>query len=130
MEEPKENDKLKRTLGPLALVAALVVVILAGLAAGSWFLERPVSYGASKTATSNQNTSTSATPGEVPTISMAEVKEKLNTGADMTIIDVRSITEYNKFHLPGALSIPYGELNNRYTELPLQGEIITYSCSA
>ena len=130
MEEPKKDEKLKRALGPLGLVAALAVVVLAGLVVGSRFLERPVSYGASRTTTPGQNTPTSATPGEVPTISMAEVRDKLNTGADITIVDVRSITEYNKFHLPGALSIPYGELNNRYTELPRQGEIITYSCSA
>ena len=131
MEENKENGKLKRALGPLGLVAVILVIIIAGLVVGSRFLERPVSYGASisKTPSSNQNAPSAATPGEVPTISMAEVKEKLNKGADITIVDVRSADDYKRFHLPGAVSIPYAELNKRSSDLSRQGEIIVYTCS-
>ena len=131
MEESEKNEKLKRALGPLGLVAALVVIIIAGLVVGSRFLEQPVSYGASlsKTTTPNQNASSSATPGEVPTITMAEVKEKLNKAADITIVDVSSADSYKRFHLPGAVSIPYAELSKRSTELSRQSETIVYACT-
>lgn len=131
MQENKENGKLKRALGPLGLVAALAVVVMAGLVVGSRFLERPVGYGTSlsKTPSPNQNAPISATPGEVQTITMAEVRDKLNKGADITIVDVRSADDYKKFHLPGAVSIPYAELNKRSSDLSRQGEIIVYTCS-
>jgi hypothetical protein len=131
MEENKENGKLKRALGPLAMVAVLLVIIIAGLVVGSRFLERPVGYGTtlSKTSSPNQNAPSSLTPGEVPTISMAEVNEKLNKGADITIVDVRSADDYKKFHLPGAISIPYAELNQRSSDLSRQDEIVVYTCS-
>jgi len=131
MEEPKKNDKLKSAIGPLGMVAALVVIIIAGLVVGSRFLERPVGYGApiSRTTTPDQNATTSATTGEVPTITMAEVKEKLNKAADITIVDVSSADSYRQFHLQGAISIPYAELSKRASELSRQSETIVYACT-
>lgn len=62
----------------------------------------------------------------VPRISLEELKQKLDAGAEMVIIDVRSKEEFDQGHIPGAISIPWPEIKDRYTELPRDKEIITY----
>ena len=41
-------------------------------------------------------------------------------------IDVRGKDAYDQSHIPGAISIPLGELANRFTELPPNKLLITY----
>ena len=41
-------------------------------------------------------------------------------------IDVRGKDVYDQSHIPGAISIPLGELTNRLTELPPNKFLITY----
>jgi rhodanese-like protein len=41
-------------------------------------------------------------------------------------IDVRSKDAYDQAHIPGAISIPLNELNNRLKELPPHKYLITY----
>lgn len=62
---------------------------------------------------------------EVPRISVAETKERLDGGTSI-IVDVRSPGDYAEAHIPGALSIPLDDLQSRYQELPQAAEIITY----
>lgn len=62
----------------------------------------------------------------VPRISLEELKEKLDAGAEVVVVDVRSKEEFDQGHIPGAISIPYGEIEARYRELPRDKEIITY----
>lgn len=62
----------------------------------------------------------------VPRISLEELKEKLDAGDDLVIVDVRSKEEFDQGHVPGAVSIPYAEIEARYRELPRDKEIITY----
>jgi predicted sulfurtransferase len=62
----------------------------------------------------------------VPRISLEELKEKLDAGADLVVVDVRSKEEFDQGHIPGAVSIPYAEIEARYRELPRDKEIITY----
>ena len=45
---------------------------------------------------------------------------------DVTVLDVRPREEYAAGHIPGALSIPVGELATRLKELPRNREIIAY----
>ena len=47
----------------------------------------------------------------VPQVSAAEVP------ADAYLLDVREADEWDAGHVPGALHIPLGELNTRYTEI-------------
>jgi rhodanese-related sulfurtransferase len=54
------------------------------------------------------------------------LKEKLDAGADIVIVDVRSKEEFDESHIIGAVSIPWEEIESRYTELPRDKEIITY----
>lgn len=45
---------------------------------------------------------------------------------EMVIVDVRPVEEYEAGHLPGAISIPLSELEQRLTELPKGRDIVTY----
>ena len=63
----------------------------------------------------------------VPRISMEQLKEKLATGVDLVIVDVRSKEAFDEGHIAGAVSIPWEEeMETRHTELPRDKEIITY----
>lgn len=62
----------------------------------------------------------------VPRISLEELKQKFDAGAEMVILDVRSKEEFDQGHIPGAISIPWEEIKDRYTELPRDKEIVTY----
>lgn len=50
---------------------------------------------------------------------------RVRVGA-VTVIDVRPIEEYRAGHIPGAISIPLNELENRLTDLPRDQEIVAY----
>ncbi|WP_017597518.1 ArsR/SmtB family transcription factor [Nocardiopsis lucentensis] len=45
---------------------------------------------------------------------------------DVLVLDVRPIEEYWAGHIPGALSIPVGELSERIEELPQDTEVVVY----
>jgi rhodanese-related sulfurtransferase/DNA-binding transcriptional ArsR family regulator len=47
-------------------------------------------------------------------------------GGEVTVLDVRPVEEYRAGHLPGAISIPVGELEARLEELPRKREIVAY----
>ena len=65
----------------------------------------------------------------VPRISLEQLKEKLDAGADIVIVDVRSKEDFDEGHISGAVSIPWQqEIEARYTELPRDKEVIIY-CS-
>ena len=51
------------------------------------------------------------------TISPIEVKQKLEAGADLHLIDVREVTEVEAGHIPGVTNIPLGLLEYRMHEL-------------
>ncbi|MDC3417165.1 sulfurtransferase TusA family protein [Aquibacillus salsiterrae] len=52
-----------------------------------------------------------------------ELENKLQTGDKITVLDVREPAEYSFGHIPGAKSIPLGELENRINELDKDNEI-------
>jgi rhodanese-related sulfurtransferase/DNA-binding transcriptional ArsR family regulator len=45
---------------------------------------------------------------------------------DVVVLDVRPVEEYRAGHIPGAISIPVGELADRISELPEDTEIVVY----
>ncbi|XJZ28902.1 sulfurtransferase TusA family protein [Bacillota bacterium Lsc_1132] len=55
--------------------------------------------------------------------SLDEVVNKLNSDEKITILDVREPAEYIFGHIPGAISIPLGELEERFNELNKDEEI-------
>ncbi len=61
----------------------------------------------------------------VPRISIEEAKNKFDDGSAV-FVDTRSQADYEKAHIPGAISMPLRELPTRLGELPRGKEIITY----
>lgn len=47
-------------------------------------------------------------------------------GGEVTVLDVRPMEEYRAGHVPGALSVPVGELKARLKDLPKDREIVAY----
>lgn len=57
-------------------------------------------------------------------ISNEELNQKLNDEGSFTILDVREPAEYSFQRIPGAISIPMGELERKLDSLPKDGELI------
>jgi len=51
---------------------------------------------------------------------------RLEAGEPLVVVDVRPIEEYRAAHLPGAVSIPLDELEQRLRELPQDRQIVAY----
>ncbi|SMG11194.1 sulfurtransferase TusA family protein [Paenibacillus aquistagni] len=58
------------------------------------------------------------------TITPEEVKARLSQGEALHIVDVREPAEFAFGHIPGALSIPVGDLDNRLDELDASDSFI------
>jgi rhodanese-related sulfurtransferase/TusA-related sulfurtransferase len=56
-------------------------------------------------------------------INNEELNQKLETNANIVLIDVREAAEYVFNHIPNAISIPLGELEDRLDELNKNDEI-------
>lgn len=54
-----------------------------------------------------------------------ELLRRVRDGS-VTVIDVRPSEEYDAGHIPGAASIPVGELKKRLRELPKNREVVAY----
>lgn len=53
----------------------------------------------------------------------AQLKEKLQSGAPIVVLDVREAAEFAFEHIPNAVSMPLGELDKRMDELNKQDKI-------
>lgn len=58
-------------------------------------------------------------------IESEELLRRVKAG-EVTVIDVRPAEEYNAAHIPGAISIPLGELNDRLKSLPKGRTVVAY----
>jgi glyoxylase-like metal-dependent hydrolase (beta-lactamase superfamily II)/rhodanese-related sulfurtransferase len=56
----------------------------------------------------------------IPQLSVNELKEKLATGDELQIVDVRRPAEYGNGHVPRALNAPLATLDRTATELPFE----------
>jgi rhodanese-related sulfurtransferase/DNA-binding MarR family transcriptional regulator len=63
---------------------------------------------------------------ELEPVTRQELARRLQDGDDLVVLDVRPAAEYAAGHLPGAVSIPVGELRRRLAELPGDREIVAY----
>ena len=63
--------------------------------------------------------------GTLESVKGEELLRRVRKGA-VTVLDVRPIEEYRAGHIPGAISIPVGELKARLKELPKDREIVAY----
>lgn len=60
----------------------------------------------------------------LPSVSAAELGEKLKNGKRPLVVDVRQPEEYRTGHINGTKLIPLGELGGRMKELPKDREIV------
>jgi len=62
------------------------------------------------------------------TIGADELVSRIEAETAPTILDVRTPEEFAAGHVPGAINIPYTELEKRYSELELEGsdELVVY----
>ena len=63
---------------------------------------------------------------ELEPVTREELARRLDDGDDLVVLDVRPAPEHAAGHLPGAVSIPFGELRRRLAELPRDREIVAY----
>ena len=62
----------------------------------------------------------------VDLLTKEELARRVKRKNDLLILDVRPAEEFAAGHLPGAVSIPIGELKRRLRELPKSKEIVAY----
>ena len=60
----------------------------------------------------------------VPSISVRELKQKMDAKELLTLVDVREQWEYDIAQITGSLLMPLGELETRLTELPREGLVV------
>jgi len=65
-----------------------------------------------------------AAPEEIPTISVRELKSKMDSGEILALIDVREPFEYEIARIEGSRLIPLGELETRIGEVPKSGALV------
>jgi rhodanese-related sulfurtransferase len=63
--------------------------------------------------------------GDVEEVSAVDVLRRAEAG-DVVVLDVRPAEEYAAGHIPGAVSVPVGELAARLAELPADTEVVAY----
>ena len=59
-------------------------------------------------------------------VTREELARRLEDGDDLIVLDVRPASEHAAGHLPGAVSIPVGQLRRRLAEVPRDREIVAY----
>jgi rhodanese-related sulfurtransferase len=63
--------------------------------------------------------------GTLERVSGKDLVQRVRSG-EVAVLDVRPAEEYRAGHIPGARSIPIGELRKRLAELPKNREIVAY----
>lgn len=58
-------------------------------------------------------------------ITLRELRHLMRKG-DVTVLDVRPTDEYKAGHIPGAISVPVGDLKRRLRDIPKAREVVAY----
>lgn len=62
---------------------------------------------------------------DIEGISLSELKERMDKG-EVLLLDVRPTEEYEKEHIPGAVSMPIEELEEKLASLPPNCNVVAY----
>ena len=73
-----------------------------------------------------QTAQTTGAPVHEWEITATDLKQRMDAGEDLFILDVREPNEYQINRIPGSTLIPLGELPRRYQELPRDREIVAH----
>jgi phage shock protein E len=100
------------------LLPRLLVAALATVATSTWADDAPP----------EETAETVAASAEIPRIDPQAFVEYLADNYDVTVIDARAPDEYADAHLPGAVNIPYDQVEEYMQFLPANpvGDIIVY----
>lgn len=63
--------------------------------------------------------------GDAEPVGLEELRVRVKQG-DVVVLDVRPEVEYRAGHVPGALSIPLGDIERRLNDIPADKEVIAY----
>jgi len=63
---------------------------------------------------------------ELEPVTRQDLRRRLGAGEDLLILDVRPRDEFRAGHLPGAISIPLGELLRRLDQLSQDRQVVAY----
>jgi rhodanese-related sulfurtransferase len=67
---------------------------------------------------------------QTPRVSAAELARLREKGEDVVVLDTRTAEEYARGHVPGAISVPGGEILYRFADLvPDKGTLVLASCA-
>ncbi len=69
---------------------------------------------------------TSMSAEHIPRRTPEEVKALRQEGADLVVVDVRGPGMFNEHRVPGAISVPKDELEQRYRVLTPDQELVFY----
>jgi sulfur-carrier protein adenylyltransferase/sulfurtransferase len=64
--------------------------------------------------------------GSMPQITATELKQRLDNGDDLQIIDVREADELAIAKMPGTIHIPLGQIMNRMSEIDPTRETVVH----
>src|SRR5699024_4809890 len=62
---------------------------------------------------------------EIDSISLEELDQRLNNG-EILLLDVRPHSEYESNHIPGAVSLPIDEIEDKISNLIVGEEVVGY----
>ena len=63
---------------------------------------------------------------DVPRISAEELKERLDNGEEILVVDSRAASVFETQHIAGAVSVPQNEVLKRLDEFPRDQDIVFY----
>ena len=63
---------------------------------------------------------------DVPRITPEELKDRLDNGEAILVVDSRSSSAFEMEHIAGAISVPSSEVESRLDEFPRDQEIVFY----
>lgn len=70
-----------------------------------------------------------AAHGGAPSVALTEpdyLKWLIDSRQPVLVVDLRPLPEFRSGHLPGAISVPIGELDRRYREIPTSPMVVLY----
>ncbi|MBS4189486.1 metalloregulator ArsR/SmtB family transcription factor [Bacillus sp. FJAT-49705] len=65
-------------------------------------------------------------PDQINSIDLDAFLVRIEEDGNFILLDVRPTSEYDVAHIPGALSVPYEQLNDELSKFPKDKEIIVY----
>jgi hypothetical protein len=81
--------------------------------------------GVTNTESSSEN-QVPISKSEVPRISVEELKERLDNGEEIVVVDSRGKSSYDFMHIAGAISVPSVNVESPLDEMALDQEIVLY----